>query len=650
MRAPLLVGLVIGGCWKSPAPPSADQPVPGMRWISPPSPFRLETGATLAVLDGDSVVLAGPREIARFDLTTGNVRVRKRGDFVISSLTRLRDGRLLATQLVDGKTRIGYVDPKTLALAPKSINSLLAKSYPPPRVVEMKSGDLLVTGPGLPLAIYDATTFAMKRPIDLGLDWTEVVVLDDAIVALKDKVLAKFDLATGAKTPLELKMSGSMGVVGGGSTVIHGQYDDGWKAKVYSGVPTVPARVLDTGESNFATDASGSRIAYIDAGTKLIVWSTEEGGEKREYDLGAGIVEIYPRVSFEGDRVLVVLGAGVRIVDLKTGQVTGAGAPPYSWSTRLIHSGPDSVLAIDGPVWSITAGKPTLVYDGYAATAWPDPRVTKQFAVLVEPDNYTLWQDQSPTVAVFDAQTTPATERWRQPVDTATNTGFLGPDGDVVFVDYDSNVLRATATSSVTLAALHDDADLAGVDFKHSLLLLTRGGTVHAVPFDDPETDKIAFRAPACSDSAFSQSSPDRMLVSTVLSTTGAIVYDLATGTLVGSYAGMQLSTEWIPGTDEILVADAERFGVWNPRTGTGAFIPTTDSVIATVAPEGDRIAVSFANGQVALVDLAAFRRALVPGTVTPVDVPATCGAPPLFEEPDDHADEEPDYWPEEGD
>lgn len=649
MRAPLLVGLVLGGCWRSPAPPGADQPVPGMRWISPPSPFRLETGATLAVLDGDSVVLAGPREIARFDLATGHVRVRKRGDFFISSLTRLRDGRIVATQLVDGKTRIGHVDPETLALAPRSINSLLAKSYPPPRVVEMKTGDLLVTGPGLPLAIYDATTFAMKRPIDLGLDWTDVVVLDDAIVALEDKRLAAFDLVTGAKTPLALKMSGTTAVVGGGSTVVHAQYDGSWKAKVYSGVPTAPVRILDTGESNFATDATGSRIAYLDAATRLVVWSTGEGGERREYDLGPGIVEIYPRLSFEGDRVLVVLGAGVRIVDLKTGQVTGAGAPPYSWPTRLLHSGPDSVLAIDGPVWSITAGTPTLVYDGYAATAWSDPKVTRTFAVLVEPEHYAFWTDESPAIAVFDARTTPATEVWRQAVTTATSTGFLGPAGDVVVVDYDSDVVRATATGTTTLAALHDDADLAGVDFTHSLLFLTRGGTVHAVPFDDPETDKIAFGAPACSDSAFAQSSPDRMLVSTVLSTEGAIVYDLATGAFVGSYAGTQLSTEWVPGTDELLVADAERFGIWNPRTGTGAFLPTTASVIATVAPEGDRIAVSFANGQVALVGLAEFRRALVPGTVTPVPR-TTCPAPPLAAEPDDHADEEPDYWYEEGD
>jgi len=648
MRAPLLVGLVLGGCWKSPVPPGADQPVPGMRWISPPSPFRLETGAMFAVIDGDSVVVAGPREIARFDLATGQVRVRKRGDFLISSLTRLRDGRIVATQLVDDKTRIGHVDPKTLALAPMSINSLLAKSYPPPRVVEMKSGDLLVAGPGLPLAIYDATTFAMKRPLDLGLDWTEVVVLDDAIVALKDKVLAKFDLATGAKTPLELKLSGTTKVVGGGSTVVHAQYDGGWKAKVYRGVPTVPVRALDTGEANFATDQTGSRIAYLDAATKLVVWSTEEGGEKREYDLGPGIVEIYPRISFEGDRVLVVLGAGVRIVDLKTGQVTGAGVPPYSWPTRLVHSGPDSVLAIDGPVWSITAGAPTLVYDGYAATAWPDPKVTHTFAVLVEPEHYAFWTHESPAIAVFDARTTPAKEVWRQSVTTASNTGFLGPAGDVVAIDYESDVIHATATGGTILAALHDDADLAGVDFTHSLLFLTRGGTVHAVPFAEPETETIAFGAPACSDSAFAQNAPDRMLVSTVLSTEGAFVYDLDTGAFVGSYAGTQLSTEWIPGTDELLVADAKRVGVWNPRTGTGAFIPTLGSVIATVAPAGDRIAVSFANGQVALVDLADFRRALVPGTVTPL-APVRCPAPAVFAEPDP-ADEEPDYWYEEGD
>ncbi len=643
MRVLLIAALA--GCWKPPPqPPSAVGSLPGMRWVTPTSPYRLTLGVQHALVDGATVVVANTAEVVRLDIATGAAIARSGSPGgVLVALAQLRDRRLVALVVANQQITLATIDPQTLAVTLGPVYGQANPTYAGFRIAELP-GDagVLISGPGVPLAIYDAKTFALVRTLDAGLDWRSAVLLERAVVAMREKTVARIDLATGEVTKLHDLSYESHRLTGGGSVYAISVIDGAWRAQIYADGASAPL-IVPTGDPGIVSDASGTRLAWLNQRGKLVVQGTTPGSQPREYDAGPGLVSVPRSLKLDGERALIFVGQAVRIVDLAAGTVAGVGAAPYTYASEVLVSGPDSAVAIDSAVYMAEAGQARLVHDADPVNVNFDPGVTELFATVADTPKIDDAGMPIPAVTVYSARD--AKVRWTQALESSGADAWLGPAGTVVMSDFGSTVRRVTAKHNDYLAYLTDDASLVGVDFKRSVFYLARGGTIHPRAFDDAMTPSaITLRAPGCSEYPIVITAPDRPQA-LVIADGGAIVYDLATGKVLGSISSDEdiASAQFIPGTPELFIVGLEKFGVWNPTTGVGAFTDGSDVAIGKVSPDGASVAVALTSGRLALLDMARFRQGLAPGTLAPLAVPTSCAAEDVTQDPP----REDDYYPD---
>ena len=586
---------------------------------------------------GDVALLQGnPAWLALVDLRTGRVIRERRLDGVdLGTILALRDGQWLAVGL-RGQMAVAFaLDRDTLA--PTEI--VAGDLRPPPGefisvsagAVELDDG-VAISGPGLPLAIYDPATWKVRRVIDPVAHWAHVLGGGSLLYAGRSGDMRRFDLATGRQADVPW-------MPGAGATYTISHARGGGLAIE---VPTRPAIVVDSVDVP-TIDVAGDRFAVRD-GTQVRVHSLADGKRIAAYELGeAGRAHWYT-FAFAGNRLVVWVGATLRVIDLRTGAISPAGAPPYDAGQQLAISDDGVVTHHSAHVVRVVAGAvasstPVDPYLGPARDAQLPARLRGLYGVTggvrVNPGdvgNYATVSERRDDHLVqrYAVGGTAALHTWR--LKDQCSAGWLGSDGTVVVTTHHPDVqlwrLDAAAIDAAPLGPrIHGAAGIDDIDVDAQLAAVTREGSTYVLDLASATAapPRAVLPRPLCDGfgDAGLERGGDRVYVRErhLLA-----VFRRSTGALVGAIRLDAGSVAFVPRHDELLIGGKlDELVLWDPVRNEQRAVPAPGLAAVQVSPGGKLAALAFGDGRLAVIDLDALRAAVAAQPAAAFEMPSRC-------------------------
>ncbi len=614
----LAVALAAGAaCWSERAPQRpqlSSTPVPGTLWVTPAQPWRVRLPPrTLAVAGGTAMLSDGGGWIARFDLARGVVvRERDLAGFAIDQLLALPGGRWLLVGVQGRRAVAATIDPATLE--PTVVVTAREDARPPAGrsmsgAVVLDEG-IAIAAEGLPLAIYDLATWDVRRVVDPAIGWARAGgggrTLYAVAVGEGRGGFLRFDLATGASE----EPTSSLHAQATARYLATWEHDRGKRSLTVEGRGRKVRISQD--EVGAVLDDARDRIAVRER-TKVHVHALPGGERVASYDLGeSGHSEGYP-LAFDGDRLVVVVSAMVRVIDLRTGAITPAGAPPYTAGRLAVNDGGE-VQCLGTHALRVVGGEiraSALV--GSAAVAAGDPHQVARYGVFRSSGAGKV------SVLSLGSRTPARAWRFEGPVDDV----WLGRDGAAVIQmsgGGEHRLLRGTADELEELVPIRSEAWVQDVDVDSGYASVSILYTAYLLRLGARLGDAtIAHHRPnpGCASTASGklERRGDRWIVH---DGPEVALYRRSTGALVGTASIEEAGRgviRFVPGRDEILFVGTGALALWDPAAGTlrrlGGIAGLAE---AQVSPDARRVALSFFDGRLALAELDALRAAMTPG------------------------------------
>jgi hypothetical protein len=590
-------------------------------WITPQQPWRMTERPTAMTVDGNMAYLVGTEGwTGVLDLTTGRlVHEGHVGKVAFSAVARLGDGRLIAVGS-DNELAVAYtLDPATLAATRVELPAVKSeRTHNRPDVTVLPDGKVVIASFGLPLAVYDPHTWRPTVELSNEPDWSNLHLIDGALLATHGSEHFRIDLATRARTDLRAHP-----LAGAGRYLL---------VRAYAiGKPVIELR-RDGGEAlplartglRIGIDTAGSRIASM-MGSVVTVTSIPDGKVRGRYDL-APARATPTQLEFSGDRLVVVIDSIVRVIDLRTGAVTSPGEAPQGSYARLAVSDDGAVVATGAELWRVIDGTFTSgVRVGKQPLLTSAPGEVQRYATHT---SKSVDDTIAPLVTVVPLD--PREARRTFALEAHPLAGWLGLDGEVAVATGWTTAKRPTLYVSrgkalVEVYSHRLDARIVDVDVDAGLSAIRFAGTTHVVELKGTKTlSRVAM--PACDEygSAVLERGGPRVVT---YSEAAAVLYERKTGRLLAS---IQLPQDisppvFVPGEDEILLPYTGGFALWSPETGELRTLAVPHLGLVAVSHNGRYLAISLHDGRLALVDFPTLRAAMTPAKAQGVGEPPTC-------------------------
>jgi hypothetical protein len=627
---------VLAGCWteRPPArpPPSPGGEVPGTLWITPKQPWRASAPPRrIAAAGGAALLVQSEGLISRFDLAHGEVvRERVLGDLAIEDVIALPGGGWLAVGRKDQHAVAVALDAATLeprevvtGIEGRPSPDGLAFTYAHANGAVVLDEGVAIAGQGLPLAIYDPVTWKIRRIVDPVLGWSRPAGAGTVLYAYGKAGLRRFDLATGGSAPAG---SATYYLATARHLITRARYLGSWVLDIETAGQTTR---LPVGAFEAALDPIGERLAIRD-GAAIRVFALAGGAPLGTYDLGDAGHGGSWAMAFDGGRLVVSVSSVVRVIDLATGAMTPAGAPPYGPGEQLALGADSAVRQLGTHLVRISDGR--LVASTrleYSRLAVGSPHDVARYGVVPRGDERTL--------EVRAVDTAAPVSSWR--ASDKIFGAWLGGAGDVVIhplgFEAPPGLYRGSRGRLEKLLPLHHDATVHDVDVDLGFALVARKAAMHLVRLAEAASIR-ELPHPNCEEyvTAALERGGDRIQVR---DGDDLAIYRRTTGALVAA-AHVEGAGEavFVRGRDELLIAGRQAVRLWNTATGELRTQPVPRPVTdVQVSPDGRRAALLYGDGRIALVDLGVLRAAMAPGRATAVKIDPTCErADPLEVEP----------------
>jgi hypothetical protein len=633
------IAVVVAACWSVPKSPSAGGPLPGLLWITPAQPWHLPLEPLAIAPDGASVVVGGRHGwIARMDLMTGLVtRERWIGAVTFGDLVKLRDGRWLAMGSDEGRVAAFALDPTTFEPKPIVLGAVADSRGFSVGAAVLGDGDVVIAARGLPLATYDSTTWKLKKILHPEIGWDRPQVVGNVLYASRSSFVYRFDLATGKYDEIG---TSSFVMASAGPIAARANERDKYFIALWQGDnrELIPSTVSAT----FAIDPAGKRLAIIELGVLRIV---ELPGKRvvSQFELGPS-GRLSSLLKFDGDHLIVATSTVVRRIDLAAKTISPGGTPPVGALTQLGVRSDGAVLAHGAQLWRLVDGKVTATapIDGPALEATPGELV--RYATL----DHTDFDRARLVLRSVDSRAATRTWQLAQPA----YLGWLASDGRIALYGLvggqePSRILRTDGDHLLPIVSINDEANVRDIDLDAGLALVSLRGTVHVLRLADVKMLPATLRIPRCQmwGGAALERGGDRAVT---YYGGDAIAWNRTTGEVLGSLHVDSIDQiSFVPGHDELVVIVGEtNLMLWSPRAKEQRSLALQAEHVAAVSPDGRRVALGFASGRVALLDLAVLHDELPVAAATPARVPVACGkGDPLSLDKDTATPLLPDTW-----
>ncbi len=623
MRAAAAFALaaLVGACWQPPRAPDGTVAIAGALWTTPAKPWRFPGALSQLVPDGETALaLMSGRQIVRVDLRAGRIlAAHAHPTFALAELRHLHDGRWLVTGTIAGAFAAALVEPTTLALTMLPIHGHPNANTLRTITGQLADGRVVLAGPGLPFAAYDPHTWLAGPTIsDLG-GYAAVVIERDSVLVMHLGKVVRYTPSGGLGADLE--SVGNIPIAAASGVLASRIYKrPGFAAKVET--PDGKSLDLPAPVEQLALSADGARVATLGAGILSVV-RVADGAELRRVDLGDMGRMTPASLVVEATRVIVTVGAGLRVVELATGGVTPDGGPPYGGVRAVAVSNEGRITALGSHAW-------TFDPDGGAVRVGaPLAGVTIVPPPLGEVGRYvTLAKGEPSTLELRDVTTGELTHRTTLEADASD--AYIGPAGELVVAEASTpaslwHTTRGPLTRALWLAevATVDDADPVT-----GLALLAVGGIVSVVRLRDAQVT-LSLPVPGCDPygsallerggrRAFTQSDDD------------LFVWDRTTGDEVASLhepaSPYSPDPVFVPDHDEILVTHGPELQLWSLVDNTARTVQVGSMFWSALSPDGKRAALVMMDGRTALLDLDVVRTAVPAHPVLPAHEPPSCG------------------------
>jgi hypothetical protein len=580
----------------------------------------LDGRRALAALDGGGVAV--------IDLVSGEPVRAVRGAIDGEPLAMAKVGaRVLAVGEGESHERAWWIDPRRLTAQAIDVSgagggdSVRAASG----VAASDDGkQVVITGVRLPLALRDARDLSITRVLSPERNWSNpIFVGDQYVVAFHRGELVPFDLHTG-KLATDRPWESSIGFTSpDGFAVIHPPDVGNALELVDLRDPTRPIMLASADPLRVAWSPDGQHMVVIDADRALV------------YDLPAGgwhaiplpAARMHAVFGTDGHSLLVTTAGALWRVDATRGRAEGPRGPGAG------------AVAFAAPI----AGGLVAIADRWRRIDAGGVRASGGWRGAGGPA-YAVSPGGAHVVATSTAEGLAFVEAW----DARTGAPELSAvaRGGAVATDVadDGAITVATPDGVVQLGAGGDDRVLAGARWAPAVALAGgravygRAGSFAAIELG--ATDPIArFTAFDCDGGATAALARDGARVALV-SGDRVIVRDLAAG-------GAELERARLPGTVRAIAIDArgaiaatdDRLVLWDTGAHAAAAIATPSTVTAIgISPDGERIALGFADGRAGVWTRATLRQLAHATALKPVDEPpASCPGDPLA--PDEGAE-----------
>jgi WD40 repeat protein len=630
----LVIALVLVSCSgpaKSPTVSGAPKP-PGMVWSTESQAWHVPHAVWGVGATADVAMLGGGEGwMVKLDLRTGKVLREKRIAPVGVSLydvAHIGNDKWIAvgsTSIISGETS-AYAFDGNLESTKIPLTVRPDKSFAIPQVAVTTEG-VVIAGRGLPLAVYDPTTWAVKTTLDPQLGWGKLGARGAILIANKDKP-RRFDLSTNGQRPIGERTTSQI-AVGDGIDVMTTYESGKWIAMIYpEGKPAVkvPDAVLA-----IAIDNTGKRL-ITSTKTELRIHALPTGEIKKQIPLGD--MTSVSKISIAGTRALVHSNGVVRLADLDAGTLSPIDDSPRRPSGIAVDSDGTILLAATS-VTRMQGGKvlsTEKIGDAVVEVIRPDD--TKRYA--------TSMNDRK-TFQVRTVGNATPTGAWDLP--ETPDQSFITRDGAMVFDINRDGVKQLVRTKGVTTVAFTSrnfDSDVIAID-PDGDALISLDGRVAVVGSDGKPRSTL--RIPNCEKvyawGAIEAGGPR----AATYNKTHIAVWDRTSGKLLGTgeFGRVPVDIVFPPKRAEVLIVFDDQIHFWAPGKSMRSF-PQSGVTNLALSKDGKRLALAFHDGHVAVYDfdavLASLKVAELPKTTTiadkcsetdPLSVP-----PPEKPEPED--------------
>ncbi len=611
------------GCWGNTQHPRA-RALPGEVWVTPAQPFRLPGWATAVAADDHTAIVTGAGWLVKMDLDSGLVTTSNHDAklFSVSQLIPLPDGRLLAVGTRDDRLAAATIDRATLVETPIELPAVAEPGpYWTAGAVIVPDGRVVLAGPGVPLALYDPKTWKVAVELAPEHDWTVPLVANDTLYAMRAGSLEQFDLVALTHQPFA-RMTWTAFPRAAGPTLAY-EVDEGRKTGINVIVGGAP-KFLATAVHGYALDPAGSRIVWIDGTMAHVTSLTGAEVPDQVVELGASARGQSANLVLTDHRAIVVTGPIVRVIDLASGAVSAAGAPPYAVSSVLAVGDDGRAIALGNEAWSLRDGRVTASTALRGRSSMWLPQIATGHAGV-----YSSSSDRGGSVdaSIFELIAVGKDAAvGHVAVEHLIFDGWLGANDRAVVNDTEGLAWLAggklTRIVSLAVSALVDDVDPAGA----GTALVTSGGTISVIPLDTGVPLEATGTAPRCDEHASGVLEPAGRRYA-VYADGDLIVFDRATARVLGSahFAADVRDVRFVPGHSEVLVLLDGHAGTFTPGEAVAQLVPVASATTIAASPGASKLAVAFDDGRVAVAAYASFRAGLVSTSITKAAVPATC-------------------------
>jgi hypothetical protein len=594
--------------------------LPAVTWSTPLPPYRLPGRPSQILVDDRRLVaVQSSGAITAVELATG----------ATTSRTTPIDGDLVAAfRGADGAAVVAVEKDEHLAFYAVGDDLALAliREDPDPgwtrtSIAVAPDGRLAMSGASRPLIVYDADGNPGPALGGGAVGWSGLAFADGGKRLLGEHAgeLHSFELATGAQ--LTVGLDGEVVSAGDGPKVLALVAN----ALVLLDVTTLisPEELANPGKASAAMSRDGTQVARLDE-TSVMIHDTASRRIVARYALGAsysslGDIAFTPR----GDRVVIVSGAVVRVLDVASGALTDAGPGPYDYATFLRFTR-DRLIAHDDRIysWPINGGAATTIGpdepaggDGalspsaeWVVISRSLPRIDPNAPISVEVTTWPLSGDGAPRA------------RYKR-MDTVSSIA-VEDSGDILVGAWRSsendqpghNVIDAgdEAGNWRQLIEVHYDGYVDAIDAATRLAAISSGGAVRVIEL--PGTAAIASASiPTCdSGGAVNLDAAGRRLATDDDKTLWIWSFAERPTRKVGA-AGLRGKigdVEFVPGRTEVVIDLDERIAIWDYTGGPVRSTPV-EGVVGRLAIDaaGTRVAATQSNGRIHVFSLADLRK-----------------------------------------
>lgn len=642
--------LVLCACSGSSRPSTPTNPGPatphvaGLIWQTQAEPWHLPHSATTVAAFEDVALFGGHHGwLYQVDLKTGKPLRERRLDMgMITGVAHLGDNKWIAVGLssreIESTTVAHAIDGATLETTEIKLNTRpKPMSFAVPHVAVSSDG-VVITGRGLPLAIYDPKTWTVKTTLDNQLGWGRAAARDEILVVERLGLVKRWNVSTNGQRDLPRGTITHMGVADG-VEVIRVARRSVWMAELHpDGAAAVP---LNEQIDSLAVDSTGTQLITAARG-ELRIHALPSGEIKKRLPLGDPKLTVHSMYLI-GKRIGVISGGVFRLIDLDTGVVTPKNAAPVQ--ANWIAVGNDgAILAANHTrdlAWSVVAGK-TLATEPF------DDGMSLDKIRTDDPKRYVLTKVVAGTTTVMlRAFGDNTTKTWTLE-DSITST-WLASDGNLLFeVESEGahQIRRTKGSATEMLFKYNADSEVFDVD-PAADVMISLDGRVAVVSFDG--SLRSTLRVPHCEgtlDFGISELGGSRAALH---DTKNLALWDRSTGKLL---ANIEITAPedvlFIPKRSELLLVFHDRVVLWTPTRGTRTLAyPSIQN--AAISADGKRLALSFHDARIALYDIDGLIAATPLGADFPAGepIPETCGETdpiaipvPEPEEPEEAGDE----------